>query len=218
MATLRRLSALVALTLAVPAGAAPLSVQIKDAGGHAVADAAITVVADPGTPDLPRSNHAPATHIIDQKNETFVPYVETFRPGDKVVFRNSDVTRHHVYSFSAVKSFEMVLVPGQSSLALTLERTGLVAVGCNIHDHMIAYLYISDAPRLARSGADGRAQIADLPAGTYAVKVWHPQLPGQSEWIQHVKVSAAGEPVSAVFVVSLLPDPRGQQDPERSGY
>ena len=104
-------------------------------------------------------------HVIDQKNLMFLPYIEVFRPGDAVVFRNSDGTRHHVYSFSPAKAFEFVLAPGQSSPPMTLDQAGvIVVVGCNIHDQMASYLVVSDAPWIATTGKDGRAIFPDAAA------------------------------------------------------
>jgi hypothetical protein len=145
---------------------------------------------------------------IDQKNLAFVPSLEVFRPGDEVVFRNSDATRHHVYSFSPAAKFEFVLAPRESSPPLKLERTGVVAVGCNIHDSMIAWLYVSDAPWIVRTGADGRARFDGLPPGDYEVRAWQPRLkPGRGEPLQAVAV-AAGRAAPLSFVLSLLPPPR----------
>jgi hypothetical protein len=145
----------------------------------------------------------------------FVPYVEIFRPGDAVVFRNSDRTRHHVYSFAAAKSFEFVIAPGASSPPVTLDRTGEIPVGCNIHDRMITHLFVSDAPWIARSDADGRALFDHLPAGTYEVEVWHPQLrPGRPPPQRSIEIGSAPERVA--FSLVLLPDPRDSG--ERSGY
>jgi plastocyanin len=150
---------------------------------------------------------APETKIVDQRDETFVPYVEIFRPGDSVVFRNSDTTRHHVYSFAAAKSFEFVIAPGDSAPPVVLDRAGEIPVGCNIHDQMITHLYVSDAPWIARTQADGRAVFDDLPPGTYTVEVWHPQLrPGRPAPSKPVTIDGAQS--SVALTVSLLPDPR----------
>jgi hypothetical protein len=149
----------------------------------------------------------------------FMPYIEVFRPGDSVVFRNSDNTRHHVYSFSPVKAFEFVLTPGQSSAPLALDKSGVVAVGCNIHDRMIAYLYISDAPWIAHSGADGKVNFDALPAGAYEVRVWQPRLrPNKPDLAQIATVLADADPQTLTFTLSLLPDPRTQFDREHTSY
>jgi hypothetical protein len=158
------------------------------------------------------------TKTIDQRRETFVPYVEVFRPGDQVAFHNSDHTRHHVYSFASTKSFEFVVGSGRTSPSVTLDQPGEIDVGCNIHDRMITHLYVSDAPYVAKSGADGRVAFEGLADGAYTIEVWHPQLrPGKEAPPQAVTVDA--NPATLTIPVNLLADPRaGSHDPERSQY
>ncbi len=206
-----------ALLCGQPAVAGDLSIQVLDDAHRPVGDAVVTLTADGDVATATRKE-PPVTRIIDQKNETFLPYVQVLHPGDLVVFRNSDTTRHHVYSFSQVKSFEFVLRPGESSPPLTLDRLGIAAVGCNIHDHMITYLYVSDAPAIAVSGTDGRASLPKLPPGRYTLHVWHPQLhPGRPEVTQAIQVGDAAAPPVTV-TLSLLPDPRMSMDREHIGY
>ncbi|MGN6519957.1 MAG: carboxypeptidase regulatory-like domain-containing protein [Dokdonella sp.] len=195
------------------APAAELDVVVADLGGAPAEDAVISMH---GGIDPPV--HAAVTREIDQRNETFIPYVEVFRPGDRVVFRNSDRTRHHVYSFAPAKSFEYVIAPGGDTPPVVLDRIGEIAVGCNIHDRMITHLYVSDAPWIAKSDAQGRAAFRDLPAGRYAVRVWHPQLrPGKAEPEQAVDV--AGDSATLRFSLPLLADPRPDPDDnERTRY
>jgi hypothetical protein len=108
-----------------------------------------------------------------------------------------------------------VLTSGESSSPLQLAHAGVVAVGCNIHDQMITHLFVSDAPWLARSEADGRAVFTGLPAGTYELEVWHPQLrPGRPAPHQTLVVNDA--PARVTFSLSLLSDPR--QTGDRSRY
>lgn len=218
---LDRLMLLVGMYLiAGAAAAAQLQISVTDQRGKPVSDAVVTVLpqagANPGT--LPPRD-APQSKTIDQVALTFVPYIEVFRPGDKVVFRNSDKTRHHVYSFSPVKAFEFMLSPGESSTPLELEKSGVVAVGCNIHDSMITYLYVSDAPWITRSSADGKAAISALPAGNYTVRVWQPRLrPGRPDLAQSAVLVTADESKSLVFSLTLLPDSRRQFDREQTQY
>lgn len=203
------------LLASIPAMAGELVVAIDDGHGAAVADA---VVIARGQGETAKPPPAPVTRIIDQRDETFIPYVEIFRPGDKVVFRNSDHTRHHVYSFAPAKSFEFVIAPGHSAPPVTLDEAGEIAVGCNIHDRMIAHLFVSTAAHIAKSGADGRVVFDDLPPGLYTVSVWHPQLrPGRTDPQQTVTLGAAAAGIA--FPLALLPDPRaGANDPEASRY
>jgi len=210
-----RSTAALILSVAFEASAAELDVAIDDTRGHAAEDAVVTVRDEAGSAP---STHAAVTRIVDQRNETFIPYVEIFRPGDSVVFRNSDRTRHHVYSFAPAKSFEFVIAPGASTPAVVLDQAGEIAVGCNIHDRMITHLYVSDAPWIAKTDADGHAVFRDLPPGRYEVRVWHPQLrPGREEPRQIIDVGAAT--TAAKFSLSLLPDPRpAAEDRERARY
>ena len=197
-------AAVLLMSMAVHAAAGELTVQIDDGHGKPAGDAVVTLRSD----SVQRAEaRAPETKIVDQRDETFLPYVEIFRPGDSVVFRNSDTTRHHVYSFAAAKSFEFVIAPGDSAPPVVLDRVGEIPVGCNIHDQMITHLYVSDAPWLVRTKADGRAVFDNLSAGTYKVDVWHPQLrPGRPRPSKTVTVDTAQSSVE--LTVSLLPDPR----------
>lgn len=205
--------ALLALLSTTGAGA-ELDVTVDDAHGRAAEDAVVSLR---GVGDAPTS-HAPTTRAIDQRNETFIPYVEVFRPGDSVVFRNSDHTRHHVYSFAPAKSFEFVIAPGDSTAPVVLDHAGEIAVGCNIHDQMITHLYVSDAPWIAKADAQGHAVFRNLPQGHYTVRVWHPQLrPGQEEPEQSVDVGNGS--AAATFALPLMADPRPDPaDKERKRY
>ena len=210
---MRHALALVLACLAGPALAADVAVTVHDAHGMPVSDAVVTL--DDG--GARAAAHA-ATHEVDQRDEAFHPYVSVLRPGDSVVFRNSDTTRHHVYSFSAAKAFEQLLAPGAVGAPLRVERAGLVAVGCNIHDHMRAWLVVSAAPWVAVSDAAGVARFAGLPAGGYRSVVWHPQLrPRQPEIANAVALDAAATVRELPVSLRLLPDPR-VSDPHHSGY
>lgn len=195
------------------AAAGELEVSVVDFHGAPAEDAVVSVNGS-GAPPA----REPVTREIDQHDETFIPYVEVFRPGDRVVFRNSDRTRHHVYSFAPAKSFEFVIAPGGDTPAVVLDRVGEIAVGCNIHDRMITHMYVSDAPWVAKADAQGRAVFGDLPAGHYTVRVWHPQLrPGKAEPEQAIDV--AGEAAALHFSLPLLADPRPDPgDRERTRY
>ena len=204
------------LATTLDATGAELRVLVTDQRGKPVADAVVGAQPAPGVAMPPPP--PPRTHTINQVALTFVPYLEVLRPGDQVVFRNGDRTRHHVYSFSAAKAFEFMLNPGQSSTPLVLDRSGVVAVGCNIHDSMITYLYVTDAPWRARTGADGSA-VLTVPDGSYSVRAWHPRLrPGRAAPVQEQVAAGAGAARLLGFKLPLLPDTRRQPDRERARY
>ena len=201
------LSGLAALTPSQRLAAATLTLTVTDTGQQALPDAVATLI--PDSPDN-SSRPPPRDHFIDQRDETFIPLVEVVASGDSVIFRNSDRTRHHVYSFSPLGSFEFVLKPNESSPPVRLQKPGVIAVGCNIHDFMISYLVVSDARWAATTDSHGQLQFADVPAGGYSLTLWHPrQRPGAPPPPQHLTVT--GDAALAV-VLPVLPEHRDDDD------
>lgn len=217
---IRRILLGLAVLCAQPALAADLIVQVTDGDGRPVANAVVGVAAQPGGPALgPVSG--PGAEVprlaVDQRAETFIPYVLVVPRGSEVEFRNSDITRHHVYSFSPVKAFEYMLSPSEATTAVRFDRAGVVAIGCNIHDRMVSYLYVTDLPRTALTDAEGKARLTDLPDGGYVLHTWHPRLrPGRPEPTQPVSVPANGGAVTVAL--TLLREPSRQLDRERQRY
>jgi hypothetical protein len=106
----------------------------------------------------------------------FVPDVLVIPVHSTVQFPNSDAVSHQVYSFSGAKSFQLPLYRGKPYPPVVFDSAGVVTLGCNIHDHMVAYIVVTRAARFGRTGADGRWTANDLPPGRYHVRVWHPLL------------------------------------------
>jgi plastocyanin len=163
-----------ALALAASAAtAATVDVAVTDSNGKPAANAVVALVAD--------AQPAPASHVaarvvIDQQHETFLPLVVAVRKGGEAVFTNNDTTMHQVYSFSPVKQFQFEIDRGQVSKPVVFDKPGVAAIGCNIHDNMVAYVFVSDAPFAAVTDAQGRAEIRDVPDGAWHATAWHPQL------------------------------------------
>jgi plastocyanin len=178
------------------ADAAQVQARITDDHGKPVADAVVTLMPKDGAGSLPAP--APEARVIDQRDETFVPYVVTLGKGGTVMFRNSDKTRHHVYSFSSTKQFEFLLNPGESSVPVVFDKAGIAAIGCNIHDFMTAFVFVADTPYVAQSDKDGRALVADVRPGSYMVQVLHPLLrPSVKPPAQALDVPDGGAELSA---------------------
>jgi plastocyanin len=154
------------------AAAADMTVSVLDSAGHGVAD--IVIVAEAAS--APAERHAPRTAIMDQQHMQFVPRILVIQTGTGVDFPNSDQIQHQVYSFSAPKSFKLSLYAGHKYPPIVFDRPGLVTLGCNIHDGMIGYIYVTDSPYFGRSDASGQLQLHGLPAGNYALTAWHPQM------------------------------------------
>jgi plastocyanin len=212
------------LALALPsfAAAAEPFIRVVDADGQAVADAVVRLEPEPPAsapppPPTPGSAAAADVEVVDQRNETFIPYVQIVPLGGEVVFRNSDQTRHQVYSFAPARPFEFVLAPGEASPPVRFEHSGVVAIGCNIHDQMIAYLYVSDARPIALSGADGRAVFPGIAPGRYTAHIWHPRLrPGRPEPAAEVVLADAA--ASASVALSLMAAHQHMIGRERARY
>lgn len=169
---MRGRAAVVALLLAAAgrSGAASFEARVLNPGGQPVADAAVVLV--PLTPVQARSH---ATASIEQRGKEFIPYVTIVQTGTAIEFPNNDAIRHHVYSFSPPKRFEIKLYAGKPSRPVIFDRPGEVAIGCNIHDWMEAYVLVVDSPYFAKTGADGVATMLHVPAGRYRLQLWHPQ-------------------------------------------
>jgi len=96
-----------------------------------------------------------------------------------VVFHNQDPTRHHVYSYSPAKQFERPVPANSDAPRVTFDKPGIVALGCNIHDQMLAYAVVLDTPYFARADEKGVVSIPNLPNGNYKATIWHPRSQGQ---------------------------------------
>src|SRR6266550_5546750 len=169
------------LALCLPAAATTFTAEISDQDGKPVVNAVVSLVPDPKGPMPAASMRLATEKTIDQRNETFLPLVTVIPKSGRVIFANNDQTTHQVYSFSAAKQFEITLNRGQTSAPIIFDNLGVAALGCNIHDHMIAYVFVAESPWTALTGADGRAVIEDVPAGIYQARVWHPKYPPRRE-------------------------------------
>lgn len=176
-------------SLTAPCSAAIVSVNVNAAHGGAVNAVAYAL---PIGARQPRA--APRSAIVDQVNKEFVPFVVPVQAGAAVTFPNRDNIRHHVYSFSAAKAFDLKLYSGVAANPVVFDRPGPVALGCNIHDWMVAYVYVVDSPWFAKTDKAGGASL-DLPDGEYDVKVWHPWQTAEAA-PQRIKVGAGDARVS----------------------
>ena len=166
------IAALAALA-AVGVPAAELEVAVVGVDGKPVASAVVMLRSNVAAA-APRAAAAAAT--VDQMNKQFAPWVQVLRVGTPVRFANHDDITHHVYSFSPAKRFAYRLQTGEVQGPLDFDAPGVVVLGCNIHDWMVGYLYVTDAPRALVTDADGRARFGALAAGAWQVQVWHPGL------------------------------------------
>jgi plastocyanin len=154
--------------------AASLEVQVRDPSGQPVADAVIYATPAAGSSDVKTKK----TVAVEQVDREFVPYVSVIQTGTTVTFPNRDPIMHHVYSFSPAKTFEIKLYTGKSPSEIRFDKPGIITLGCNIHDWMIAYILVVSTPYFAKTDARGVAVVRDVPAGSFEVRAWHPQQGG----------------------------------------
>jgi len=156
------------------AGAAAIAADVRSAAGEAIPDAvvyALPAAAPPLSRSRPKSS-------IEQLDREFIPYVSAVQAGTVVTFPNHDPILHHVYSFSRAKPFEIKLYSGASPIEIVFDQPGVVTLGCNIHDWMIAYVLVVETPYFGKTDAQGRASLPNVPPGKYEVRVWHPTQKG----------------------------------------
>jgi plastocyanin len=197
----RLIFALFALTLASAAEAADLTVTIRDSNGRPVENA--VVIADAAG----RAAPPPARFVINQRDMQFVPYVLVIPVGSTVEFGNLDPYRHHVYSFSPAKKFELKLFGQGETRPVRFDQPGLVSIGCNIHDAMQAFIQVVDTPFARKSDETGRVTLRGVPASVRQVRVYHPLLrsPGNQ---MVVTVDASRDAAVPVTVRLRRPAPR----------
>lgn len=172
---------LVALTLGSPVMAGDLTVSVRDAAGRPVQDAVVTVHPAAGVPRGPIRFAWPLR--MTQQDIQFQPYVLIAPVGGTVSFPNLDRVRHQVYSFSRGNRFELQLYGRDESRTHTFAAAGVAALGCNIHDQMLAYIKVVDTPWAAKTTASGDVTLTDIPAGAATLRVWHPRLAGRGNEI-----------------------------------
>jgi plastocyanin len=184
------------------AAAAELQASVKDQHGKPVADSVVSA-----TPlDSKNALRAkPPAVVIDQVDKQFVAYVTPIYVGSLVKFPNNDNIRHQVYSFSAAKRFDLPLYAGSDAPPVLFDKPGVVVLGCNIHDWMIGYIYVSETPFFAKTGAAGTASLEDMPSGDYLVKIWHPRLQRPEDVTGRRVTLSTGTPVGLEWQLTLKP-------------
>lgn len=154
-------------------GAASLQVTVVDEQGRPVPDAVVFL----DSVQASRVVRPMAQVDMAQQNKRFVPDVLLVTRGTPVAFPNRDTVRHHVYSFSPTKRFELKLYVGTPAQPVVFDQPGVAVLGCNIHDQMIARVVVVDTPYRAQADADGRVVLDNVPPDAYQLRLWHQRLP-----------------------------------------
>ena len=165
-----RLGLLIALSAwLLPAHAGSLMVDVRTAQGAPVENSVVWLESSASPKPRLGSNAE-----IQQVKLEFVPFITVLPVGTRVDFPNRDKVKHHVYSFSPAKSFEIQLYSGSPTEPIVFDKPGVVVLGCNIHDWMEAYVMVVDSAWYGKSDASGRIGLGTVAPGRYLLHAWHP--------------------------------------------
>ncbi|MBB3169979.1 methylamine utilization protein [Simiduia aestuariiviva] len=127
-----------------------------------------------------KSERPPARVTIDQRDMQFVPHVIVAPLGEPVHFPNSDKTRHQVYSFSAPNNFELKLYRQQDAPPVSFASEGVVELGCNIHDSMKGYIFVTRVSSHGVTNAQGLVSLPGVVNYPTELQIWYPALGSKS--------------------------------------
>jgi len=154
-----------------------ITVQLPD--GRPQPGMVVTAYPTPG----PSRPAPPVEAVMDQVNRMFEPDLLVIPVGSEVTFSNSDTVSHQIYSFSPARRFQLPLYRGKPYPPTRFDQAGLVTLGCNIHDEMLAYVLVTDAPFFGRTAANG-TWSAEVPSGRYRILIWHPRIRDEDKDLQ----------------------------------
>jgi len=145
--------------------------EVVSKAGVVATDPPLAVVYLEGVPAKP----APAEKAqMVQKGLAFVTPLLPVQVGTTVEFPNLDDTYHNIFSYSKPKRFDLGRyrsderpIPSQ-----LFDKPGLVALHCDIHEHMRGIILVLETPYFVRTDTDGRFKLPNLPAGRYTLKAW----------------------------------------------
>lgn len=167
--------------------------------------------------DAPESSLRNSTsYEVEQVNMAFSPKVLVVPSGSKVTFPNTDTVAHHVYSFSKPNHFTLPLYRGETPAPVTFEHSGVIVLGCNIHDHMVGHIIVTDNQEHTWTDENGMAAVSIYDkAGDSTVRIWHPRIRLKRETVERITSSDTTE-LTFQLVKRLLPEK--SRKPKRSRY
>ena len=136
--------------------------------------------------------------VMDQVNLVFIPHVLPVLVGTTVLFTNNDKVKHNVFSPSKCCKFNLGTYGAGIEREVTFDQPGKVALLCNVHTEMSAYVFVLESPYFALTDLEGTFSIGNIPSGTYTIKTWHEKL---KEKKQEVTV-LEGKTISVDFKLS----------------
>jgi plastocyanin len=198
----------VASFAALPALARNVEVTVVDREGQPVAGVAVYLE----SAELARQR-APETAraVMDQVDERFVPHILVVQSGTLVDFPNSDTIAHHVYSFSYPNQFKLPIYKGDAYPPIRFDDSGVVILGCNIHDNMLGYILVVDTPAFAMTGPDGHATFDVDLTDDAQLSLWSPRIRDDLAGLSATVRASDARPTLTVQLSKSLRAPHDQQ-------
>jgi hypothetical protein len=193
-------ASLILLLLSASCLASELTIRVLDNGAKPLANIVVQVL-----PKVPiEADPLLDIAIMDQVNKQFLPHILVVQKNTQVRFPNSDSIKHHVYSFSPAKVFELQLYKGLNADPLLFSKVGLVEMGCNVHDWMLGYIYVVDSPYFAKTDIQGMVSI-EIPDGEYQLQLANPRIQDPPESLSRPLIIAGSTLIEHQLHVELLP-------------
>jgi len=183
-----------------------VDVLVIDKDGQPVADVAVYATRTDGRKQI---DSRAGSAVMDQVGKQFVPHLLVVQTGTSVEFPNSDTVAHHVYSFSHPNKFTLPMYKGTAHPPVTFEHSGVVSLGCNIHDHMLGYILVVDSAAFAKTDENGSASLSLDDPQDYEIKIWSPRIRDGGELLTRTVVSS--DPAVSFRLAKKLNPPHGEQ-------
>jgi hypothetical protein len=111
---------------------------------------------------------------LTQKGCWYEPHVFGIQTGQKLEILNDDPVMHNV---NGQPDFNAAMPPGVPPMTKSFSKPKIMfPLKCNIHPWMHAFVGVVDNPYYAVTGANGKFDIKDLPAGKYTIEAWNEKL------------------------------------------
>ncbi len=183
-----------------------VDVVVVDKDGQPVSDVAVYATRTDGRKQI---DSGAGSAVMDQVGKQFVPHLLVVQTGTSVEFPNSDTVAHHVYSFSHPNKFTLPMYKGMAHPPVTFEHSGVVTLGCNIHDHMLGYILVVDSATFAKTDENGSVSLSLDDPQDYEIKIWSPRIRDGGELLTRTVVSS--DPAVSFRLAKKLNPPHGEQ-------
>jgi len=194
------------------ASAQGVVLRLQDSDGEPVVEAVMELLSDSASSS---TSTALQEVEIDQRDKEFIPSVTTVVAGGSASFPNSDDILHHVYSFSPAKTFDTPLYGSDldSQYREVFDVPGVIEIGCNIHDWMLAYIYVGQSELMAISDEQGVVSLTGMAPGSYTLRVWHSRLDAPQNYMEQEVIIEAGRTAELEMTIELARDRRVRRAP-----